>query len=225
VRVFGKKAKEGLKSLGEFLYEVISIFKPGSFAELDRAIFEMNNPFRLKDYEFLLSVIYKDKGEYADREVCSILEGLRKKAGIPGNIILSGNESLEDIIRRLVPRISKEKVEYIRVLREAASGKLDVDKYHIRCMRRDVGPGATFIGFSETSADGIEHVIYDLNRGIGVEDIDFKKVLRYKGVHDSETENTYCKLYEPKEEKECKNPQRKCKNCSVYNGFKGSGIL
>ena len=186
----------------------------------------MNNPFRLKDYEYLLSAKYKNEGNYADREVCSILEDLRKKAGISDNIILSGNESLEDIIRRLVPRVSKEKVEYIRALREAASGKLDIDKYTIRRMRENVGPNTTLSGFSMTNSDGVEHILYDTNRGIGIEDIDFKKILRYKSLWDSEiVENTYCKLYEPKEEKECKNPQRKCKNCSVYNGFKGSGRL
>jgi hypothetical protein len=221
VRVFGTKLKKNLKSSIKFLFEF-----PKNLGELDRAIYEMNNPFRLKDYEFLLSANYKDKGEYADREVCSILEGLRKKAGISGNIILSGNESLEDIIRRLVPATQKEKVEYIKAVRDTASGKLDVDKYHIKRMRSNIGPGATFTGFSETSADGIEHVIYDLNREIGVESIDFKKVLRYRGLFDLETvENTYCKLYEPKEEKSCKNSQKKCKNCSVYNGFKGSGKI
>jgi hypothetical protein len=221
VKVFGKKLKEAVGSSIKFLFEF-----PKNLGELDRAIYEMNNPFRLKDYEFLLSAKYAYKGGYADREVCSILEDLREKAGIAGNIILSGNESLEDIIRILVPLTPKEKVEYISALREAASGRLDVDKYRIRQMKSNVGPGATFTGFSTTNADGIEHVVYDLNKGIGVESIDFKKVLRYRGLFDLETaENIYCKLYEPKEEKSCKNPQKKCKNCSVYNGFKGSGKI
>ena len=225
MKVFGTKFKKGLRSLGEFLYEIISIFEPGNFAELDRAIYEMSNPFTLKDYEFLLSAKYMDKGSYVDHEVCSILEGLRKKAGISGNIILSGNESLENIIRRLVPPTPKEKVEYIKALREAASGMLNVNKYKIRRMKSNVGSGSTLKGHSVISSDGTEEVIYDLNKGIGVEEIDFKKGLRYRSTHDSEmVEDTYCKLYEP-ERKECKNPQRKCKNCSVYHGFKGGGRL
>lgn len=214
MKVFGKKLKEALGSSIKFLFELLD---PKNFAELDRAIFEMNNPFTLKDYEILIS---------RDVRVHSVLKDLRKKAGISGNIILTRNVSLEKVIRRLVPPVLQEQIEYIRALREAASGKLNVDKYHIRHNICNVGSGVIFEGFSETSADGVEHVIYDLDRGIGVEEIDFKKVLRYKGAHDSETvENTYCKLYEPKEEKLCKNPQRKCKNCSVYNGFKGSGRL
>lgn len=223
MKVFGSKFKKAFESSIKFLFELLEL---GNFAELDRQIYEMNNPFRLKDYEFLLSAKYKEKGDYADCEVCSILEDLRQKAGISGNITLTGNESLENVIRRLVPRISKEKVEYIKALREAASGKLDIDKYTIRRMTQNVGPNSSLVGFSTTDANGIEHVIYDKNRGIGVEDINFKKVLRYKGLWDSEiVEDTYCKLYEPKEQKLCKYPQKKCKNCSVYNGFKGSGRL
>ena len=52
--------------------------------------------------------------------------------------------------------------------------------------------------------------------------------MRYplRGAWDDDIEPIeiiYCQLYET--EKLCKNPQRKCKNCSVYNGFKGSGRL
>jgi hypothetical protein len=223
VKVFGTKFKKAVGSSIKFLFELL---EPGNFAELDRQIYEMNNPFRLKDYEFLLSAKYKEKGEYVDCEVCSILEDLRKKAGISGNIVLGKNESLEDIIRRLVPPTSKEKVEYIKALREAASGKLDVRKYQIRNMVSNVVPGTTLKKFSITSSDGKKEVIYDLNKGIGTEDIDFKRLFRYRGVHDSEVVEEYrCRLYEPTEEKECKNPQKKCKNCSVYHGFKGNGRL
>ena len=223
MKVFGTKFKKAVGSSIKFLFELL---EPGNFAELDRQIYEMNNPFRLKDYEFLLSAKYKEKGEYVDCEVCSILEDLRKKAGISGNIVLGKNESLEDIIRRIVPPIPKEKVEYVKALREAASGKLDVRKYQIRNMVSNVGPGTTLKKFSITSSDRKEEVIYDLNKGIGTEDIDFKRLFRYRGVHDSEVVEEYrCRLYESTEEKECKNPQKKCKNCSVYHGFKGNGRL
>ena len=222
MKAFGKKVKEVLGSSIKFLFELL---EPGNFAELDRQIYEMNNPFRLKDYEFLLSAKYKEKGDYAECEVCSILEDLRKKAGISGNIVLGKNVSLEDIIRSLVPPTPKEKVEYISALREIASGKFDVMNYKIRQFKNNVGSGVTFTGFSETDSEGIEHVVYDLHKGIGIESIDYKKVLRYKGVFDSEkVEDIYCKLYES-EQKSCKNPQKKCKNCSVYHGFKGSGRL
>lgn len=223
MKVFGTKFKKAVGSSIKFLFELL---EPGNFAELDRQIYEMNNPFQLKDYEFLLSAKYKEKGDYADREVSSILEDLRKKAGISGNIVLGKNESLEDIIRRLVPPTPKEKVEYVLALREIASGKFDAMKYKIRQFKSNVGSGVTFTRFSETDSEGIEHVVYDLHRGIGIESIDYKKVLRYKGSSDSETvENIYCKLYETKGQKTCKSPQKKCKNCSVYHGFKGSGRL
>lgn len=223
MKVFGIKFKKAVGSSIKFLFELL---EPGNFAELDRQIYEMNNPFRLKDYESLLSAKYKEKGESVDYEVCSILEDLRKKAGISGNIVLGKNESLEGIIRRIAPPIPKEKVEYVLALREIASDKFDVMKYKIRQFQSNVGSGVTFTGFSETDSEGIEHVVYDLHRGIGIESIDYKKVLRYKDPFSSEkNEKIYCKLYEPKEEKSCKNPQKKCKNCSVYNGFKGSGRL
>ena len=215
MKVFGKKFKKALGSSIDFLFEVFSVFSPENILKTDKLLYELSNPFRLKYFEILIT------GNY---NVHSILEDLRKEAGISGDIVLLGDISLEKVIRRIVPPTPKKKIEYIKALREAASGKLDVDKYRIRRMKHNVGSGVRFTGFSESS-DGIEHVIYDLHKGIGVENIDFKKVLRYKGTFDSETvENTYCKLYEP-EEKECKNPQRKCKNCSVYHGFKGSGRL
>lgn len=226
MKVFGKKFKKALGSSKDFLLEVLSSLTPENILETDRLLYEMNNPFRLKDYEYLLSAKYKDKGECADIEVCSILEGLRKRAGISDDIIIGKNTSLEDIICRLVPPTPKEKVEYVLALREIVSGKFDVMKYKIRQFRSNVGPGVTFTGFSETDSERIEHVVYDLHRGIGVESIDYKKVLRYKGLFDLETiENIYCKLYELKEQKLCKNPQKKCKNCSVYHGFKGNGRL
>jgi len=214
VKVFGKKLKETLGSSIKFLFELLD---PRNFTELDRQIYEMSNQFRLKDYEILIS---------DDYEVHSILENLREKAGISGDIILGKNISLENVIRRLVPPTPKEKVQYVLALKEAASGKLNITKDRIKLMESNVGSGCRFVGFSTTNSDGIETVLYDRNRGIGIEEIDFKKFLRYKGLWDSETiENIYCKLYEPKEQKECKNPQKKCKNCSVYHGFKGSGRL
>jgi len=54
----------------------------------------------------------------------------------------------------------------------------------------------------------------------GVNEINFKRKMKYTDLWN--LINTYiilCNLY-LLEEKPCKNPQRKCKNCSVYNGFK-----
>jgi len=74
VKAFGRKLKRGLKSAGEFFYEVLSCFSPENIRETDRLLYEMSNPFTLKDYEILIT---KDPQELL------ILESLRKKAEIP----------------------------------------------------------------------------------------------------------------------------------------------
>jgi len=114
VEVFGSKFKKIVGYSIEFLFELTE-----HFAKLDRQIYEMNNPFRLKDYEVLFS---------SDYEVLSILENLRKKSGISGDMILM-DISLENFIRRIVPPTPKEKVEYVLALREVAAGNFDLSKY------------------------------------------------------------------------------------------------
>jgi hypothetical protein len=61
-------------------------------------------------------------------------------------------------------------------------------------------------------------------------EVNFKRYkIRYTihGPWDDEVEPIvviYCRLYEPTIEG-CKYSAKKCKNCSVYHGFKGSGRL
>jgi hypothetical protein len=59
----------------------------------------------------------------------------------------------------------------------------------------------------------------------GFDKIDFKRNTQYTSLYELfPVELILCDLYGP-EQKPCKNPQKKCKNCSVYHGFKGSGRL
>ena len=53
-----------------------------------------------------------------------------------------------------------------------------------------------------------------------LKEVDYKKIFRYTSLWDSEeTFLINCGLYE-EEERICKNPRKKCKNCPVYHGFK-----
>ena len=63
------------------------------------------------------------------------------------------------------------------------------------------------------------------------DDINFKKYrINYPphGAWDDDVEPyveaIFCMLYASKA-KECRYPAKKCKNCSIYNGFKGNGRL
>ena len=59
----------------------------------------------------------------------------------------------------------------------------------------------------------------------GINEINFKRSIKYISLYELlPTELILCALYEP-EQKPCKNPHKKCKNCSVYHGFRGSGRL
>ena len=118
MKVFGSKFKKIVGYSIKFLFEL-----PDRFAELDKQIYEMNNPFRLKDYEFIVSASYDN-----DHEVFTALKSLRERAKISGDMVLM-DVSLENVIRRIVPPISKEKVEYVLSLREAATGNFDPSKY------------------------------------------------------------------------------------------------
>ena len=48
-------------------------------------------------------------------------------------------------------------------------------------------------------------------------------ISEFKGWDEVSGEKYLCGLY--KYEKDCKYPLRKCKNCFVYNGFRGGGKI
>ena len=98
------------------------------------AVDRLNTFFTLKDYEIIISP--------EDSSVYSLLESLRKKARISD--ICVDDMSLEEIVNILEKStLTKEKIEYISALKEAASGKLDPSKY----TTPQLGPGVKLVKF------------------------------------------------------------------------------
>jgi hypothetical protein len=147
VRTLDKKLDE----YEDFRKKIESNASMGIVATLDR----MSTIFTLEDYEIIISDDYK---------VRSLLKGLRKKADVSGKICVEsylGKLSFERIIRMLEkPPLTKEKIEYISVLKKIKLGEFDIDKYTIESMKRNVGKSVRFVKF-ETRR--IEHEPYKNN--------------------------------------------------------------